>query len=210
MRKKRYIFMAAGIMLGTVSFSGFTAAYLTQPVNEVSNVITAGSVKAKIIEEHWDANNALKVYPGQVLVKDPVVKNTGYNVANIFLEVTVPMENIAIIDDVTGIKRQKENRELFSFQADTENWKLLYQEQTAACKKYIYGYTSTLAPGEKTSPLFQKITAVHYVAGELSDKKSYEIPVVVQAIQAQGNFRTLKEIYQEYLKQSASDSKEEM
>ena len=200
--------MAAGIMLGTVSFSGFTAAYLTQPVNEVSNVITAGSVKAEIIEEHWDANNALKVYPGQVLAKDPVVKNTGYNVANIFLEVTVPMENIAIIDDVTGIKRQKENRELFSFQADTENWKLL--EQTAACKKYIYGYTSTLAPGEKTSPLFQKITAVHYVAGELSDKKSYEIPVVVQAIQAQGNFRTLKEIYQEYLKQSASDSKEEV
>lgn len=129
--------MAAGIMLGTVSFSGFTAAYLTQPVNEVSNVITAGSVKAEIIEEHWDANNALKVYPGQVLAKDPVVKNTGYNVANIFLEVTVPMENIAIIDDVTGIKRQKENRELFSFQADTENWKLLYQEQTAACKKYI-------------------------------------------------------------------------
>lgn len=98
--------MAAGIMLGTVSFSGFTAAYLTQPVNEVSNVITAGSVKAEIIEEHWDANNALKVYPGQVLAKDPVVKNTGYNVANIFLEVTVPMENIAIIDDVTGIKRQ--------------------------------------------------------------------------------------------------------
>ena len=41
--------MAAGIMLGTVSFSGFTAAYLTQPVNEVSNVITAGSVKAEII-----------------------------------------------------------------------------------------------------------------------------------------------------------------
>ena len=189
--------MAAGIMLGTVSFSGFTAAYLTQPVNEVSNVITAGSVKAEIIEEHWDANNALKVYPGQVLAKDPVVKNTGYNVANIFL-------------DVPGIKRQKENRELFSFQADTENWKLLYQEQTAACKKYIYGYTSTLAPGEKTSPLFQKITTVHYVAGELSDKKSYEIPVVVQAIQAQGNFRTLKEIYQEYLKQSASDSKEEV
>lgn len=143
--------------MGTVSFSGFTAAYLTQPVNEVSNVITAGSVKAEIIEEHWDANNALKVYPGQVLAKDPVVKNTGYNVANIFLEVTVPMENIAIIDDVTGIKRQKENRELFSFQADTENWKLLYQEQTRPARNIFMGIPAHWLQEKKHHLCFRKL-----------------------------------------------------
>ena len=210
LRKKRYIFGAAGIMLGVVSFTGFTAAYLTRPVNEVRNVITAGNVKAAIIEEHWNAEKALKVYPGQVLSKDPVIKNTGDNAANVFLEVTIPIENIETIDEKTGIKIQRESQELFSFQAENTDWKLLYQEQTAECKKYVYGYTSPLAPGEMTTPLFQEITAIHYVAGELNDKKDYQIPVVAKAIQVQTGSRTLEEIYQDYLKQNESDSKEEM
>ena len=56
---------------------------------EVKNVFTAGSVKAQLTEAHWDTQKASKVYPGQILEKDPVVKNIGENSANVFLEVNV-------------------------------------------------------------------------------------------------------------------------
>ena len=128
MRKKRSFLAVMGLLVGTMSFAGGTAAYLSKSAGEVKNVFTAGSVKAP------------KVYPGQILEKDPVVKNIGENSANVFLEVNVPMRSIAVLDGSTGRKTIRENRELFTFQADETKWTLLYQEKTSGNKKYIYGY----------------------------------------------------------------------
>ena len=109
MRKKRSFLAVVGLLVGTMSFAGGTAAYLSKSAGEVKNVFTAGSVKA-----HWDTQKASKVYPGQILEKDPVVKNIGENSANIFLEVNVPMRSIAVLDGSTGRKTIRENRELWT------------------------------------------------------------------------------------------------
>lgn len=114
MRKKRSFLAVVGLLVGTMSFAGGTAAYLSKSAGEVKNVFTAGSVKAQLTEAHWDTQKASKVYPGQILEKDPVVKNIGENSANIFLEVNVPMRSIAVLDGSTGRKTIRENRELWT------------------------------------------------------------------------------------------------
>lgn len=208
MRKKRSFLAVVGLLVGTMSFAGGTAAYLSKSAGEVKNVFTAGSVKAQLTEAHWDTKKASKVYPGQILEKDPVVKNIGENSANVFLEVNVPMRSIAVLDGSTGRKTIRENRELFTFQADETKWTLLYQEKTSGNKKYIYGYKSALNPGESTTPLFRKLAAVSYLEGELDASVSYDVPVIASVIQEQDGSKTLKEIYQEYLKQADIDQKE--
>ena len=39
------------------------------------------------------------------------------------------MRSIAVLDGSTGRKTIRENRELFTFQADETKWTLLYQEK---------------------------------------------------------------------------------
>ena len=41
-----------GLLVGTMSFAGGTAAYLSKSAGEVKNVFTAGSVKAQLTEAH--------------------------------------------------------------------------------------------------------------------------------------------------------------
>lgn len=208
MKRKKYLLVVAGAM-GILISAGGTAAYLSKSVNEVKNVFTAGSVKAQLIEANWDAALALRAYPGQKLKKDPVVQNTGENDANVFLEVNIPMQSILVLDTVTGKKTQKENRELFIFQADETKWTLLSKEGVEGNRKYIYGYKSVLKPGEATVPLFQEIVMVPYLEGELDTEKSYNVPVIASVIQKQDSSKTMKEVYQEYLRQSDVDQKEE-
>ncbi len=44
------------------------------------------------------------------------------------------MRSIAVLDGSTGRKTIRENRELFTFQADETKWTLLYQEKTSGNK----------------------------------------------------------------------------
>ena len=209
MRKKRYILGGAGLLLG-IAFSGaVTIAYLTRSVGEVRNVITAGSVKARLTEAHWDAEKALKVYPGQTLEKDPVVQNTGKNEANVFLEVRIPVENIFVVDEKTGKKTEKERKELFQFEADTGKWTLLSKEQDRNSQKYVYGYKKVLMPGESTAPLFSEIVTVSYLEGELDVKRSYDVPVTAKVIQMQDEGMTMEKKYETYLKQYEADRQED-
>lgn len=207
MRKKRSFLAVMGLLVGTMSFAGGTAAYLSKSAGEVKNVFTAGSVKAQLTEAHWDTQKASKVYPGQI-GKDPVVKNIGENSANVFLEVNVPMRSIAVLDGSTGRKTIRENRELFTFSGRRDEVDSSLSEKTSGNKKYIYGYKSVLNPGESTTPLFRKLAAVSYLEGELDASVSYDVPVIASVIQEQDGSKTMKEIYQEYLKQADIDQKE--
>ncbi len=208
MKRKRYILGGTGILLGIAASGTVTFAYLSRSVGEVRNVITAGSVKARLIEEHWDQSQTVKVYPGQILNKDPAVQNIGKNAANVFLEVKIPVENISLVDQKTGRKTQRERREIFWFQADTKKWMLLLQEQNKDNQKYVYGYKDTLKPGETTAPLFSRLVTVPYLEGELNVKKSYNVPVTANVIQTQNNGITMKEKYENYIRQYEADSKE--
>lgn len=49
---------------------------------------------------------------------------------------------------------------------------------------------------------------VPYLEGELDVRESYDVPVIASVIQKQDSSKTMKEVYQEYLKQYAVDQKE--
>ena len=208
MKRKKYLLAVGAGIAGIMVSAGGTAAYLSKSVNEARNVFTAGSVSAQLTEAHWDAVLAGKTYPGQVLKKDPAVENTGENDANVFLEVNIPLQSISILDQNTGKKLLKENRELFRFQADDSKWMLLSKEQTQGNRKYVYGYKAVLKPGETTVPLFQEIAMVPYLEGELDTSKSYDVSVIASVIQKQDDGKTMKEVYQEYIKQYENDKRE--
>ena len=122
-----------------------------------------------------------------------------------FFWVNVPI-SIAVLDGSTGRKQWKTN--CFTFRGRRDRVDFLYQEKTSGNKKYIYGYKSVLNPGESTTPLFRKLAAVSYLEGELDASVSYDVPVIASVIQEQDGSKTMKEIYQEYLKQADIDQKE--
>lgn len=205
MKIKKVTFTVTGILLGAGLTVGITGAYLWDTTGEIRNVVTAGSVKAELLEEHWNPLKGEKVYPRQVLKKDPVVKNTGTNEANVFLEVEIPMAEISTVDASSNQKLPAKSMELFTFQAEESEWALLFQKQEQNVKSYVYGYRKLLKPGEVTAPLFETVTMVNYLEGELDLAKTYEIPVKAKVIQTQSKEKSLKEIYQDYLEQQEGD-----
>lgn len=209
MKKKRYLLGAVGILFGIAVSGTVTFAYLSRSAGEVRNVLTAGSVTAKLTEEHWDPKKALKVYPGQALDKDPAVQNTGKNEANVFLEVKIPVENISVVNEKTKRKTERERREIFSFQADTAKWTLLLKEQDQDNQRYVYGYNEALKPGETTVPLFSELVTIPYVEGELDEDKSYYVPITAKVIQTENTGMTMKEKYENYLEQFEADTRED-
>lgn len=207
-KKKNYVLVLAAVLLAAPgAAAGVTAAYLSRSPGEVRNVITAGSVKAELTEEHWRPKNGAAVYPGQSIDKDPAVKNTGENDAYVFLEVSVPVENIALVDEATGRKMERRSCELFSFRADEENWQKLVYETADGYARYTYGYKTVLQPGEMTVPLFEQVTAANYLEGELEESRSYGIQVTAKAIQGNVDERELEQIYREFVKQYEDDGK---
>ena len=53
--------------------------------------------------------------------------------------------------------------------------------------------------------MFEKVTMVNYLEGELDPAKTYEMPVKAKVIQTQSKEKSLKEIYQDYLEQQEAD-----
>ena len=153
-RKKYKILAAVG--MGTCLIAGGTsAAYLKDEVGEVQNVITVGNIKAVLEEPHWNPEKKMYLHPGESTQKDPVVKNTGLNEEYAFLEVRIPKREIAVVNDDTKMKMNKESRAVFTFEAE-KGWELVRQEEQEDQQVYVYGYPEILKPGEKRKKNVQK------------------------------------------------------
>nr|WP_294525156.1 hypothetical protein [uncultured Blautia sp.] len=205
-RKKWKAWVAAG--LGVCVIASGTSAYLKNTVGEVQNVITVGDIKAVLEEPHWNPEKKTYLHPGESTEKDPIVKNTGLNDEYAFLEICIPKRTIAIIDDSTKIKTDKESRELFTFEAE-KGWELVEQREQTDQKIYVYGYSEILKPGEQTEPLFRNICAVNYLEGDLKGDEVFSIQVKAKVIQANVEGENLSVIYRELLKQEQADQKGE-
>lgn len=208
MDKKRliriFIPVLCVMLLGSAAV-GITAAFLSRSPGEVQNIITAGSVEGKLMERNWEPENAKHLHPLESTPKDPSVKNTGDNDAYIFLEVRVPVENISVVDG-NGKKTVRQAHELFTFKADTENWELISRNMDKGAVRYVYGYKKAVSPKEETAPLFEEVTAVNYLEGELNALKTYNVEVNCKMIQSNVETDKLPEVYSEFLKQSEADA----
>lgn len=175
---------AAAMLLGCSVFaasSGITSAYLMADSPSFANVITAGSVQVQLTEPAWDPESAQGLNPGDTVLKNPVVTNTGKSDAWIFLRLTVPVKHIRTVDKEGRKKKEAADTELFSFAAD-ESWELIERTGEDGAAVYVFGYKELVSPGDSTRPLFEKVTLADYLEGELAEKELH-IQIRAEAIQ---------------------------
>ena len=205
--KKRCLAAALMVVLSFAVSTGVTSAYLSKTPDNLTNVVTAGSVTISLVENAWNASNAENIHPLQSVKKDPSVRNTGKNDAWVFLEVSVPRKNINVVSTDTKRKTTKQLRDLYTFEPNTLYWDLIKDTVTATEHTYVYGYKETLKPGFLTPALFTSIKAVNYLEGELNANETLTVNVTAKAIQDNVvSDGTLSGIYNALLSQAAADA----
>lgn len=173
--------LAAGTML-MMSAMVSTQAFLVKETDKLMNQIAPGNVAVMLTEPHWNPETEIRMEPGSSTEKDPVVKNSGSLDAWIFLKVKVPKRKIICVDPKTHRKEESRTTELFSFRAN-EKWKLIEKQDSEDLVSYIYGYETTVKPKESTESLFDAITMIEYLEGELKQDEILQIPIEATAIQ---------------------------
>lgn len=196
-----------GIFLAS---AGITNAYLQKPAGRLDNVVTPGSIGTELTEPLWKKEAGKDLVPGQAVSKNPMVTNTGENDSWVFLRVDVPVRHISLVDPETKRKTEKKDRELLSFQADTDAWELVEKKTDAGAAHYVYGFKKILPKGASTPPLFGEVAFVNYLEGELNPEEVLTMPIEAVAIQSnvENAYAGLKSVYQEYLEQETADGKE--
>ncbi len=196
-----------GIFLAS---AGITNAFLQKPAGRLDNVVTPGSIGTELTEPLWKKEAGKDLVPGQAVSKNPMVTNTGENDSWVFLRVDVPVRRISLVDPETKRKTEKKDRELLSFQADTDAWELVEKKTDAGAAHYVYGFKKILPKGASTPPLFGEVAFVNYLEGELNPEEVLTMPIEAVAIQSnvENAYAGLKSVYQEYLEQETADGKE--
>lgn len=203
-RKKKGIIIAVFILLLAVSSTlGISAAYLAKSLESRANNFTFSNVSIDLVEEKWDklTPEDKTVYPEKSVAKDPKIINTGENDLYVYLEIKIPRANIRTVNkDETVNDASWQN--LLAFNVNS-GWELINSYVSDDEKFYIelYAYTKcALSPNEETNALFETVTFVNMLEGELEKGSELEMPIAAYAIQAdyldtQGS--TIKDIMSE-------------
>lgn len=199
---KKVLLLTGVLCLASV---GGVSAYLTD-FEKVSNEFTVGKVDVELKEDNWKPNDNTKIEPGKVIKKDPKVQNIGVNDAFVYLEVSIPMANVAAADE-NGNRLEKKEQELFSFQSKN-SWTKLSSKKTGNNQVYVFTYNKVLKPQETTETVFDTVKFLNIIEGQLDGQK-LEIPVRAYAIQTSytgGNAESVieqaKNAYQKYVNQN--------
>lgn len=169
--KKRTLVLVLSIAIIAVATLGATLAYFTDK-EEDTNTFTIGNVNIELTEPSW-TEDVSDVYPGQVLAKDPIVKNIGNNpcLVRIKLEMptlptNLPQNDVAIVYRTGGLDG------------------ILGADWVDGGDGYYY-YLEILENSESTSELFEEVV----IPTELENgdgTTDYDIKVTAYAVQAQG------------------------
>lgn len=202
MEKIAVVFL--GIALFAVT-SGMTSAYLTSYPEQLKNRIAPGFLGIQLTEPDWNPSRAEALTPRSIVPKDPAPVNTGDTPAWMFLRVSIPIRNISLVDSQTCRRLEAAETELFSF-TPLSGWELITQEEKGEQMQYVFGFHKIVEPGQMTEPLFEQVTMVNYLEGELRETDTFEIPI--EAVSIQSNVcveeTPLAEIYQIYLQQETA------
>lgn len=135
------------------------------------NVITTGSVEMKLVEQKKDGSpfeDVLGVMPGESVDKIVFIRNDG--TAAFF--VRIALENTVTVDG-----KELDFDKYISMDLNDEDW--TYQNG-------YYYYNRALKPGEKTVPLFTKVSFAAKMDNHYQNAR-VEIDVTAQAVQSANN-----------------------
>ena len=179
-KSNRKKLVAVALLLCLVLLIGGISAYFTDKTETLSNTYTIGNIEIELTEPGWVAANAQGIMPGDVLVKDPTVQNTGSSDAYVFVKVSIP----------TGTVDGTADTELFTLvnsnNQDGVNAGWVQVSRTAETGKvtYVYAYSSgtELAPNG-TATLFNKVRFVNPRNAATTTLTNGSIDVTAYAIQ---------------------------
>lgn len=167
---------------------GGAFAYLTDS-DTATNILTVGNVEIELTEPSFDGNAAKDLYAGEVVAKDPTVKNTGTNDAYVYLMVTVPKADV-VVTDAEGNKQASKVQPLFTY-AINSGWTLIKSDEAdTSASRYVYAYDTRVASNASTNALFNNVTLANVIEGQISSNE--ELKVVIDAYAIQADFTTAK------------------
>lgn len=175
--KRKVMLLITALSLAGLVAAGATLAYFTSS-DTATNVVTTGNVKIEI-HETTNENPEDYVYvpdkgivytkpyvPGSVISKIPIIKNTGSNSAYV-------RARIVFLDD---------NNNEVSF-GDHQKPEIDIQNAWLSTDGIYYYYSSVLAPGEETSPLFTAVSIPTSWGNDMADFK-FNVVVKAEAVQS--------------------------
>ena len=186
-KKSRLVIIAVMALVIVVSASvGVTMSILVTNTSGKSKVFTFGNAGINVVEENWNrlSDDDKIVYPGRTVPKDPKITNTGSTELYAYLKVKIPSANIRVVNnDETVADASKHN--LFSFETNSD-WTLLdTDDSNDDYEVRLYAYTKgALAPGSSTNTLFDEVTFVNMLEGEIDMGTKLEIITSGYAIQS--------------------------
>lgn len=189
-KNKIFIIFASSLLVIAMIAAGISLAMLSQNTENRANNFTFGNVSIDLSEPEWDelAPEERIVYPGRTISKDPIITNTGENDLYAYIEVSVPKKTVRTVKEENGkeVIVEAELLELFSFNAN-DGWTLINRDDSSEdYTTYLYAYTAeVLSPNKSTNALFDEVTYVNMLEGEIPMGTVLEMPIKAYAIQSE-------------------------
>ena len=182
-------------VIGCLTIAGISA-YFTDKDSTV-NQFTVGQIGLDLVENKWDANNAINVTAEQEIAKNPQILNTGINEEYVFLEVVVPFANVKTSND-DGTVNNAKDVQLFTWDVNP-GWTQVGNFSTNTTNKtytYVYAYTGNktstsmeaLKTANTTATLFDYVRFANVVDGQGLENKALEIVINAYGIQTDNLF----------------------
>lgn len=175
----------AGALIAILAV-GSAVAFFTDRDNKV-NQFTVGNISIQLQEPNWNADNGKNLTPNKTIKKDPQITNDGPNDAFVFLQVKVPVANVKTAA-ADGSLQQAKSQDLFAYTVN-ENWTEVSKKSSADSTTYVYAYVGadgtmkTLAPGKTTNALFDSVTFLNLVEGQIDEGTKISVDVDAYGIQ---------------------------
>ena len=181
MSKRKSI--AVAIVLLLILLIGGMMAFFTD-TDTATNVFELGEVDITLSEANWNVNNAKNLHPGDVVTKDPVIKNeTKSTPAYVFAEIIVPCY------DAVADANNEVDTPLFSLNTIGTGWTLISTSEINTTNKtitYVYAYgtssaMTSLAVGASTPAVFSKVTLSNTLTSAQAEAAGNTHNIVVNA-----------------------------
>lgn len=200
--KKKIVAICLVACLAVIAIAGATLAYFTD-TKKAENTFTMGNVKITLDETDIDnpqgdrvTKNDYNVYPGQTVVKDPIVHNVGANDA--YIRATVNVSNwmnlvAAYYPDFKETFPNDGYKAALNLLVGElgEGWEVIGVEAGDVFTigqfdaKFILKYDGKLASGDDTPAMFEKVIIPAGIDNANASSFS-SVKVVAEAIQADG------------------------
>ncbi len=200
-------FLAAALLIN------LTLSYLVVNKNR-DNIFALGNVSLLLSEDNFPDNEEDRIMaPKSIIPKDPKITNIGSTDEYVFLEVTVPLCNVRIVDEQTNkiINHEKAYMEIFNFLSNDTSastvstsgftydntgsfgydskWIMIDSSEDTVnhTHSYLFGYSSLLTKSisNPTTTLFDKMQLRNILEGDLPTDIAQTVRIKAYSIQAE-------------------------